>query len=93
MADVRAFLVTYDIASPKRWRKVYKALKRVGTRQQYSVFLCVLAARRAAALERALRSLIDPATDRLLFADLGEPARAARTSPSLELRPVGARIL
>jgi CRISPR-associated protein Cas2 len=36
------YLVFYDIREPKRWREVYKILKGIGERIQYSVFRCRL---------------------------------------------------
>ncbi|HEW79304.1 MAG TPA: CRISPR-associated endonuclease Cas2 [Phycisphaerales bacterium] len=32
------YLVCYDIRDPKRWRHVYKKLKGMGSRLQYSIF-------------------------------------------------------
>jgi CRISPR-associated protein Cas2 len=66
-----AYLVTYDVSSPKRWRRVFKRLKRAGERLQLSVFLVTCARSRARRLEQELRSMIDPDSDRLLFLELG----------------------
>ena len=41
-APRRRYLVSYDIANPKRLRRVAKLLESFGTRLQYSVFECPL---------------------------------------------------
>jgi len=74
---VRVYLVSYDISSPRRWRRVFKLLKRVGEHLQLSVFLCRLQPARMARLQARLAGLIDPAEDRLLVVELGAPAAAA----------------
>jgi CRISPR-associated protein Cas2 len=74
--DVRLFLIAYDIASPKRWRRAQKVLRRLCQREQLSVFVCRGTADRIARLEKALRLLLDPEDDRLLVLDLG-PAESA----------------
>ena len=50
----RVFLVCYDIADPKRLRKVYQLVRAYGERLQYSVFRCVLSELQRAQLERSL---------------------------------------
>ena len=40
------YLVAYDIANPKRLRKVATACEDFGSRRQYSVFACRLTAAR-----------------------------------------------
>lgn len=76
MSDPRLYLVAYDIAAPRRWRRVYKTLCRAGEHAQLSVFLCRLRPERMARLEMRIRQLIDPATDRLMVIDLGRPDAA-----------------
>ena len=76
MTEPRLYLVTYDIANPKRWRRVYKALCRAGERTQLSVFLCRLPPERMVRLEARIRRLIDPTDDRLMVIDLGRPESA-----------------
>lgn len=70
-AEPHLWVVTYDVSSPKRWRRVYKTLRRRGAWQQLSAFVCRLTPARASALERELLSHIDPVTDRLMMVDLG----------------------
>ena len=76
MTDVRLFLVAYDISSPKRWRRVQKAIRRLCHREQLSVFACRGTAARIARLETELRRILHPQEDRLMVLDLG-PAESA----------------
>ena len=48
MANERLYIVAYDIAEPKRWRRVFKVMKGYGYWLQLSVFQCRLTARRRA---------------------------------------------
>lgn len=77
MSETRLYLVTYDISSPKRWRRVFKALKRIGERKQLSVFMVQSSATRAQRLKAQLDSLIDPETDKIMIIDLGPSATAS----------------
>jgi CRISPR-associated protein Cas2 len=72
----RLYLVLYDIASPRRWRKVYSRLKAHGAWTQFSAFFCRLEPRRMARLRGELAAILDMAEDRLLICDLGEATRA-----------------
>jgi CRISPR-associated protein Cas2 len=74
--NVRLFLVAYDISSPKRWRRVQKAMRRLCQREQLSVFVCRGTAARIARLEKELRRIMHPEDDRLMVLDLG-PAETA----------------
>jgi CRISPR-associated protein Cas2 len=77
---MRYFLVCYDISEPKRWRQVYKTMKRYGEPWQYSVFFCRLRDLDRTRLEISLKELLDPDEDRALMCDLGpdeEEAMAA----------------
>jgi CRISPR-associated protein Cas2 len=38
----RLYIVTYDIADPKRWRQVFRAMEGYGRWLQLSVFQCRL---------------------------------------------------
>lgn len=58
-------MITYDIASPKRWRKVFKLLKSYGKPVQYSVFECRLSSPQFKALQAALASVLNDDEDRL----------------------------
>lgn len=60
------FLVSYDIADPKRLRQVCRILEGVGVREQYSVFLCNMGSMRAMLiLWDTLLARINPKEDRL----------------------------
>lgn len=72
----RLYIVAYDIAEPKRWRRVFKKMHGYGEWLQLSVFRCRLTAARRAKLGRELAGLIEPEADRVLIADLGPLPRA-----------------
>jgi len=65
------FIVSYDIADPKRLRKVFKACQDYGNYLQYSVFECDLNARERVELEDKLRNVIHHDDDQVLFILLG----------------------
>jgi CRISPR-associated protein Cas2 len=71
MADERLFIVTYDIADQKRWRRVFKAMHGYGEWIQLSVFQCRLSQRRRAELETRLRELVRNGEDHVLLIDVG----------------------
>lgn len=74
--SVRLYLIAYDISSPKRWRRVQKAMRRLCQRSQLSVFVCRGTAARIAKLETTLKREMDATEDRLMVLDLG-PAESA----------------
>lgn len=78
MSTENAYLVAYDISSPKRWRRIVKELKRVGERRQLSVFFVVATPDRTKRLRTRLESLIDQETDRLMIVNLGPNANVSR---------------
>ncbi len=65
------YLVSYDIADDKRWRKIFKVLKGYGDPVQLSVFLCALTREQKVGLLSNLLSIINQNQDKLLIADLG----------------------
>lgn len=77
MKDDRTYIITYDIADPKRWRRVYKTLNGFGEWLQLSVFHCRLSEQRRAELETKLRTLIKRGEDHVLLIDIGPTHRAA----------------
>ena len=93
MTQRRVWLVAYDIANPRRWRRVFKTMKKAGEHVQLSVFLCRLTPARMARLQARLAALIDPTEDRLLVVELGNTAQAAErvrstaSAASLEAPP------
>jgi CRISPR-associated protein Cas2 len=68
------YLVSYDIAHPKRLRRVAKVLEGFGVRLQYSVFECPLDEMRLAKAKAALQQLINHDEDQVLFVSLGPAA-------------------
>ena len=81
MASERLYIVTYDISSPKRWRRVFRLMKGYGRWIQLSVFQCRLTARRRADMAAALELLIRREEDHVLIIDVGE---ADRVDPQFE---------
>ena len=71
MNDERLYIVTYDIADQRRWRRVFKLIRGYGEWLQLSVFQCRLTRRRRAELETLLRELVKTGEDHVLLIDLG----------------------
>ncbi len=71
MAEERLYIVAYDIADPKRWRRVFKTMHGFGQWLQLSVFQCRLTRRRRAELAARLEQLIHHGEDHVLILDLG----------------------
>ena len=65
-----SWLVCYDIADPKRLRKVATCCEDYGLRKQYSVFLCRLSATDMVRLRSRLYELINLEKDQVLFLPL-----------------------
>ena len=65
------YIVAYDIADPRRWRKVFKLMNGYGAWVQLSVFQCRLNARRRAELLAKLDGLIDHKEDHVVLVDVG----------------------
>lgn len=75
MSDERLFIVTYDIADQRRWRRVFKVMHGYGDWIQLSVFQCRLTRRRRAELETRLRELVKNGEDHVLLVDVGPADR------------------
>jgi CRISPR-associated protein Cas2 len=65
------YLVTYDIADPKRLRRVFKTMKGFGAHVQFSVFQCDLPDIDLVRMKAALTDIIDLREDQVLIIDLG----------------------
>ncbi|SLN77796.1 CRISPR-associated endonuclease Cas2 [Oceanibacterium hippocampi] len=65
------YIVTYDIADQRRWRRVFRTMHGFGDWLQLSVFQCRLSGRRRAELETRLRHLIRNGEDHVLIVDVG----------------------
>jgi len=68
---MRAFyLLSYDVAEPKRWRRVHRVARDFGEPLQYSVFLCELSEKDKAALEGKLKGIIHEEQDQVMLVRL-----------------------
>jgi CRISPR-associated protein Cas2 len=67
----RLWIVTYDVRDPKRWRRVFRAMKGRGEWLQLSVFQCRLSRRGMVELRAALAEIVKRDEDHVLFLDLG----------------------
>lgn len=83
MSDERLFIVTYDIADAKRWRRVFKTMQGYGDWLQLSVFQCRLTRRRRQELETRLRELVKNGEDHILLIDVGPAGRIELAMASL----------
>ena len=85
------YIVSYDIADPKRLRKVFKTMLGMGDHMQLSVFRCELSDRDRVRLAAKLERLIHHKEDQVLLIDVG-PAkgRSRRAIAALGL-PCAAR--
>jgi len=68
------YLVTYDIPSNKRRKKVSDLLEGYGKRVQYSVFECVLEPKKFTELKQRLRKRINLEEDSVRFYPLSKHA-------------------
>jgi CRISPR-associated protein Cas2 len=75
--DESLYIVTYDIAAPRRWRRVFRIMEGYGEWVQLSVFQCRLSRRRHIELKLALDEVINHAEDHVIIIDVG-PAAAIR---------------
>lgn len=71
MATLHCYLVTYDIADAKRWRKAFNTMHSFGEHVQLSVFRCDLTPERLVLLRTALTEVIHPQQDQVLIVKLG----------------------
>ena len=74
----RCYLVAYDIADPKRLRRIFSLLKGYGDHWQLSVFFCVLKELDRIRLQSDLECEMNIKEDRLMIVDLGENEEHAR---------------
>ena len=69
--DEHLYVVTYDIADPKRWRVVYSLMNGYGEWVQLSVFQCRLSRQRHAEMIATLDEVISQGEDHVVIIDLG----------------------
>ncbi len=65
------YIITYDIADPKRLRAVFRIMKGYGEHLQLSVFRCDLTRMNLATLKAELSEVIDTEKDQVLIVDVG----------------------
>lgn len=65
------YVVTYDISSPRRWRRVFRIMEGYGDWLQLSVFQCRLGRTRLLELEAALVEAMNQGEDHVIMLDLG----------------------
>ena len=77
-------IIAYDIADPKRLKKVADCCKDYGMRAQYSLFECHLEADTFDRFWARLLNLIDPSEDRLVAYPMhGAQKRKIRTAGTM----------
>jgi CRISPR-associated protein Cas2 len=69
--DEHLYIISYDIADSKRWRRVFKLMEGHGEWLQLSVFQCRLSRRRHAELVSLLDGIIHHDQDHVIALDLG----------------------
>lgn len=77
------YIVAYDIADPKRWRRVFRVMNGYGEWLQLSVFQCRLTAQQHAELIALLDGIIHHKEDHLITLDLGLAERVVPRVVSL----------
>jgi len=65
------YIISYDISSPRRWRRIFRIMRGYGEWLQLSVFQCRLSRSRMLQLEAALRDVMNAAEDHVLVVDIG----------------------
>jgi CRISPR-associated protein Cas2 len=75
--DENLYIVAYDIADPRRWRRIFRLMNGYGEWVQLSVFQCSLSRRRRIELKLALEEILNHAADHVVILDLG-PAASLR---------------
>lgn len=93
MPGRRLYIVSYDIRSPKRWRRVFKYLKRCGTHRQLSVFLVRMEPARTRRLADKLATFIDPSEDSVLIAAVDTAGAEPVTELGVGHLETGARLV
>lgn len=86
MSDEHVYVVTYDIADPRRWRAVFKMMHGYGEWLQLSVFQCRLTRSRQLELSQSLEGSLDAKEDHAMIIDVG-PAEGVQ----LRVQSIGKR--
>ena len=97
MIEARVYLVAYDVACAKRWRRVVKLVKPFCQRSQLSVFMCRSTPARIERLEKDLKKVMHHRDDRLMILDLGiagtASARIGIMNPITDIVGMAAAVL
>lgn len=75
------WLIAYDISDAKRWRAVYRIVRGVGYRLQYSLFWADIDAAEARELAEALAAVIDARADDVRLYPLDDDATVRMMGP------------
>lgn len=88
--DEHLYIVAYDIADAKRWRRVFKVMHGYGEWLQLSIFQCRLSRRRHAEMVALLDGIIHHDHDHVVTMDLGlaESVKPRVTSLGKDFQPV-----
>jgi CRISPR-associated protein Cas2 len=70
-AEIRRYLVAYDISLDRTRNRVAKVLKSYGSRAQFSVFLVDLPPAKTQRMLASIKELIDSSSDSVMVCDLG----------------------
>jgi CRISPR-associated protein Cas2 len=71
MSNEHLYIVAYDIADPKRWRRVFRIMEGFGEWLQLSIFQCRLSRQRHAELVALLDGIIHHDDDHVILVDVG----------------------
>jgi CRISPR-associated protein Cas2 len=71
MPNEHLYVVAYDIANPKRWRRVFRVMEGFGEWLQLSIFQCRLSRQRHAELIALLDGIIHHDDDHVILVDVG----------------------
>lgn len=77
------YIVAYDIAEPKRWRRVFSLMQGYGQWLQLSLFQCRLTGRRRIEMAARLDAIVQAGEDHVLILDLGPAEGVAVAIESL----------
>ncbi|MBO1270816.1 CRISPR-associated endonuclease Cas2 [Shewanella sp. 4t3-1-2LB] len=85
MVNKPLWLLSYDISSPKRWRKIHRCIGSFAWPLQKSVFVAALTPVQRRALCGELAELLEPAEDALLCLPFDTPPGSFHWHPSSDI--------
>lgn len=85
MANKPLWLFSYDICSPKRWRKIHRSLGAIGWPLQKSVFVVALTPNQRLKLCIDLAEQMEPAEDALLCLPFDTPEGSFHWHPTSDI--------